>query len=80
MGNLFELRVPLFRPMWRRVVLVIALFGWGLMEFVNQNTLWAMVFFAVGVMASYQYFFAWKDPVEETEDGGDGDGGDSTKS
>ena len=79
MGNLFELRVPLFRPMWRRVVLVIALFGWGLMEYVNQNPLWAMVFFAVGVMASYQYFFAWKDPVEESDDGDGDTGGDDAK-
>ena len=76
MGNLFELRVPLFRPMWRRVALVIALFGWGTMEYVNQNGLWAMVFYAVGVMAGYQFFFAWKEPEDNKDDGADGDGGD----
>ena len=73
MGSLFELRVPLFRPMWRRVALVIALFGWGLMEYVNQHGLWAIVFFAVGVMAVYQFFLAWKEPVDDKE----GDSGDS---
>ena len=82
-AGLFELRVPLFRPMWRRVALVVALFGWGAFEYSNQNAIWAMVFWAVGVLAVYQFFFAWKEPEEDRGgDGGDdgggegGDGGD----
>lgn len=75
-AGLFELRVPLFRPMWRRVALVVALFGWGGFEYSNQNAIWAMVFWAVGVLAVYQFFFAWKEPEEDRRDGDGGGGSD----
>ena len=73
--GLFELRVPLFRPMWRRIAMVLVLFGWGLFEYSNQQVVWSMVFFAVGALAVYQYFFAWKEPIEDDEDGEGGKNG-----
>ena len=63
---MFDLRVPFFQPMWRRVVTVLICFGWGMFEFSTGATIWAMIFGAMGATALYQFFFDWKDPADKT--------------
>ena len=67
-GLMFELRVPFFKPMWRRILTVILFFGWGTVEFVNAATLWAIGFYAMGALGAYQFFFAWRDPEEPSDE------------
>ena len=66
---MFELRVPFFKPLWRRILTVVLCFGWGSFELSNNAVLWAMGFFALGVLTTYQFFFAWIEPTEPTDEG-----------
>ena len=64
---MFELRVPFFKPLWRRILTVVLCFGWGSFELSNNAILWAMGFFALGVLTTYQFFFAWIEPTDPND-------------
>ena len=66
--NMFELRVPFFLPMWRRVAVTLLSFGWAILELVNGNMFWAILFGAVGATATWQFFLSgW--PEKESDQG-----------
>ena len=67
---MFELRVPFFKPMWRRIITVVFCFGWGSFEFSNGAAAWGTGFFGMGALTAYQFFFAWKEPKEDQGSGG----------
>lgn len=39
---------PFLRPRWRRIALVAVAFAWAAMEVALGNTLWALLFAAIG--------------------------------
>ncbi len=59
---MFDLKLPFFRPLWRRVVTVLVCFGWGTVEFANNAPFFGIVFVGLGVVAGYQFFINWTDP------------------
>ncbi len=61
---MFDLKLPFFRPMWRRIATVLVCFGWGTVEFVSNAPFFGIVFVGMGVVAGYQFFFNWTDPGE----------------
>jgi len=61
---MFDLKLPFFRPLWRRIVTVLVCFGWAAVEFTNNAPIWAVIFCGLGGMAAYQFFITWKDPGE----------------
>ena len=65
---MFELRVPFFKPLSRRIFTVVLFFGFGSLEFANNAVIWGIGFFALGSLAAYQFFFAWIDPPEPPDD------------
>lgn len=67
--RLIEVRHPFFRPLWRRIVLSVLLVGWTIFEISGGNTLWALLFGAIGVFCIYEFFFIY-DPAnyEDRED------------
>ena len=66
MLKLFDIRSPFFAPLWRRVVVVAALGGWGLFEVTGGNTFWAILFLGVAVYCGYIFFVDWH--FEEDEE------------
>lgn len=66
---MFELRVPFFKPLWRRIFTVVLFFGFGTLEFANNAVFWGIGFYALGSLAAYQFFFAWIDPEDPSNDG-----------
>ena len=54
--DFFELRVPFFRPLWRRWLMLGACFGWAAFEWASGNPLWAAVFCGFGAVALWQFF------------------------
>lgn len=58
--SLFDFRHPFFDPLWRRVVTVGFCLLWAAFEFSSGQTVWAMLFGAFGVIAGYQFFFAYE--------------------
>jgi hypothetical protein len=49
---------PFFRPLWRRVVVVVACLGWALIEVITGSPGWAMLFGAAGFYAAYVLLIA----------------------
>ncbi|WP_136441012.1 hypothetical protein [Pacificoceanicola onchidii] len=61
--KLLDVQHPFFRPLWRRIVIVVVALGWALIELALGNGLWALVFGAIGVYCAHQFFVAF-DPQE----------------
>ncbi|WP_282024782.1 hypothetical protein [Limimaricola cinnabarinus] len=59
MKRLFEVRSPFFVPVWRRVVVVVLVFGWALIELSQGAPGWALLFAAAGAWCAWQFFFVF---------------------
>ena len=59
----FSVRHPVFRPLWRRLLLVGACFSWAGFEWLNGESLWALVFAGAGAWCAHQFFIAF-DPKD----------------
>lgn len=65
--HLFDLQIPFFIPVWRRVALVIFCLGWAVIEFATGAPFWGIIFGGLGVFAAWQFFFSdWPD-VQPTD-------------
>ncbi|HEV8033495.1 hypothetical protein [Yoonia sp.] len=51
----FDLGVPFFLPLWRRVVTVVLPLLWAMVEFANGAPLWALLFVALGGIAIWKF-------------------------
>lgn len=49
---------PFFKPLWRRILTVVAPVAWGLVEFSNGEAGWAIVFIGAAAYAGYELFLA----------------------
>lgn len=56
MRPLIDLRHPFFRPLWRRVAVVVVCLAWGAFEFATGSVFWGTVFAGVGVVCAWQFF------------------------
>jgi len=65
----FDLQIPFFVPVWRRVVLLSVCFGWGLYEAATGAPIWAMIFCGMGALAAWQLFFdGWPDSDDSSSE------------
>ncbi|WP_075289629.1 hypothetical protein [Pararhizobium arenae] len=57
---------PFYRPLWRRLLIVLFCVAWTAVEFYNGATTWGFIFLAVGAYAacSLLIFFNPKDKIE----------------
>ncbi|MCV6592251.1 MAG: hypothetical protein OIF48_04815 [Silicimonas sp.] len=62
----FKLRIPFFRPRWRRVAVTGACLGWAGLELALGNPVWCVIFGAIGLYLAYEFFVIF-DP-EDYED------------
>ena len=66
--NMFELRIPFFRPLWRRIVVTVFCFGWAAMELVTNSPFWSILFGAIGGTAVWQLFLSgWPDQAQDDD-------------
>lgn len=56
MKNLFEVRHPIFRPLWRRALITAGCLLWAILELWNGSPGWAALFGACGVYLFWQFF------------------------
>lgn len=54
--KLFELQTDFFRPLWRRVAVLLVCVAWAGVEFSNDAPFWGMIFLGLGFYAAYQFF------------------------
>ncbi len=62
----FEVRVPFFRPMWRRILVAGGTTLWTGVELMNGAVGWAVAFGAIAIYLIWAFFLAWRDPDELT--------------
>ena len=66
-----ELRHPFFIQLWRRVLLVILLVFWSVIEGLMGNQIWALLVGSIGIYSIYVFFFDFilpKDMAKEKKD------------
>ncbi len=68
--RIFDVQLPFFVPLWRRIVLVVACLGWAGVETYLGNPGWAALFGVIGLWCGYQFFFDFdpKDPEDPGDD------------
>ena len=52
-----ELRHPFFVPIWRRILLVLILGFWTMLEGLMGNQIWTLFVAGIGVYSIYVFFF-----------------------
>lgn len=68
----FDLQVPFFLPVWRRILLVAVCFVWCIFEFSTASPFWGVIFGALGSYAFWQFFLSrWPDNADQPNDGSD---------
>ncbi len=59
----FDLAVPFFLPVWRRVAATVVPILWAFFEFANGAAFWGMIFLGLGGMAAFKFMTADWDAV-----------------
>lgn len=62
--KLIDVQHSFFRPLWRRVAVVVICLGWAMYELATGSPFFAILFGAAGLYCVHQFFiaFAPKDP------------------
>ena len=55
---------PFFRPLWRRVAVVVVCLAWAAMEFIGQSPFWGVIALGFAAYAVWQFFYLYK-PIDE---------------
>jgi len=66
-GRLFDLDIPFFLPVWRRVAAVALAVGWGLFELSTGHVFWGMIFIGMGCIAGWKFKTADWSAISEEE-------------
>lgn len=56
---------PWFRPLWRRVAVVVLCLGWGAVEVATGSAFWALGFLAMGGVAAYALLLTYTPPGDD---------------
>lgn len=56
---MFDLHIPFFLPLWRRLLVTAIACGWALFELLTGAIGWAILFGAVGALCLQQFFVVW---------------------
>jgi hypothetical protein len=59
----FDIQHPMFIPLWRRLLIVAASFGWAMVELSSGQVFWAALFGAAGLYCAYQFFVVFDLPA-----------------
>ena len=55
--SFLEIQTDFFRPLWIRLLLLLIMFAWSLLEFVTGSPFWGIIFGGLGVYSLWQWFF-----------------------
>lgn len=54
-----DVRVPFFRPMWRRIAFVAVMVVWTAVEITRGSPWWALLTGGIGVYLFYEFFMIY---------------------
>lgn len=64
--NFVDIKNPFYRPLWRRIVIVVSTGGWAAVEaFISRSGFWAVIFGAIFVFSLWTFIINWKEPPPE---------------
>lgn len=66
--QIIDAKHPYFKPLWRRIAVVVACLGWALFEALNGQSLWAAAFAAIGFYSAWVLIFRFEPESDEDED------------
>lgn len=73
-AKLFDLEVPFFLPVWRRVLAVVVPILWAFFEFSNGAVFWGLIFMGLGGIAAFRFKNAdWEAVAAQAEAEKNGD-------
>ena len=55
---------PFFRPLWRRIALVVFCAGWSIFEFVAASPFWGTLAGGMAAYAAWVFLLNYKPPAE----------------
>lgn len=61
--KLFDLAVPFFLPLWRRVLAATVPILWAVFEFSTANYFWGLIFLGLGGISAFKFITADWDAV-----------------
>lgn len=62
---------PFLRPLWRRIVIVVATLAWAGVEFMNGAVGWGFVFLAAALYCGLHFFVVSRPKQDDTTGGAD---------
>ncbi|MGR3662638.1 MAG: DUF3329 domain-containing protein [Paracoccaceae bacterium] len=62
--DILGLQKPFFRPVWRRVAIVVICLAWGTFEYLGGYPAWGVLFIAIGIYSGWTFFFDFHPPEE----------------
>lgn len=68
-GRLFDVEMPFFLPVWRRIAVVAVAVCWGLFEISTGALFWGMIFVGMGSIVGWRFYTAdWSAVAEDAND------------
>lgn len=55
---------PFFRPLWRRIAIVVFCAAWSAFEFWNNQAFWGTIAGGMGAYAAWMFLLNYKEPAE----------------
>lgn len=66
--KLIDVQTEFFRPVWRRVAVLVVCFGWAIFEFTFGDAFWGLLSGGIGAYCTREFFFAFNPPPEGGDD------------
>ena len=63
-----DVRVPFFRPLLPRLIVVAVTLGWTAVELAGGNVFWAVLFGAAGLWLAWEFFVVFDPANYEKKD------------
>jgi hypothetical protein len=63
----FDVRSPIFVPLWRRVLVFGLVLAWALLELWRGAPGWALLFGVAALWIGWQFFFDFRLPEDDTD-------------
>jgi len=67
MHDILKIRIPFFRPLWRRVAITVFVVIWGGIELAVGWPYLGVMLLALGAYISWVFFLSWQEP-EDSDD------------
>ncbi|HEY4191794.1 MAG TPA: DUF3329 domain-containing protein [Mesorhizobium sp.] len=60
MAQIKDTQHPFFRPLWRRIAIVVVCLVWAGLEYIGGSASWGTIALAAAVYGAWQYLYLYK--------------------